>query len=87
MGPHGLAWGRMGSHGGGFWTLAARRRARRRNPAPTAAPKQMFKHVVSVPNAQKTALAWNFQAFGNSHLWVALITFLYLDFLDATGTM
>jgi hypothetical protein len=26
-------------------------------------------------------------AFGNSQLWIALITFLYLDFLDATGTM
>ncbi|GBF94236.1 adenine guanine permease [Raphidocelis subcapitata] len=46
-----------------------------------------FRQVVSVPNAQKTSLTWNFSAFGNSQLWVALITFLYLDFLDATGTM
>ena len=43
--------------------------------------------VVSLPNAQKTALAWSFSAFADSNLWVALLTFLYLDFLDATGTM
>jgi len=46
-----------------------------------------FRQVVSVPDATKTSLTWNFSAFGNSQLWVALITFLYLDFLDATGTM
>ena len=46
-----------------------------------------FKNVVAVPNASKTTLAWSFSAFGRSELWVALITFLYLDFLDATGTL
>ena len=46
---------------------------------------EFFKKVVSVPNTSKTALAWNFDAFHRSELWVALITFLYLDFLDATG--
>jgi len=40
-----------------------------------------------VPDASKTTLAWSFAAFGRSDLWVALITFLYLDFLDATGTL
>lgn len=40
-----------------------------------------------MPDASKTSLTWSFSAFGNSHLWVALLTFLYLDFLDATGTM
>lgn len=46
-----------------------------------------FRNVVAVPNASKTTLAWSFAAFGRSELWVALITFLYLDFLDATGTL
>lgn len=46
---------------------------------------QYFRHVVSVPNASKTALAWSFSAFRQGELWIALITFLYLDFLDATG--
>ncbi|KAI8469129.1 MAG: xanthine/uracil/vitamin C permease-like protein [Monoraphidium minutum] len=48
---------------------------------------ETFRQVVSVPNAEKTTLAWSFAAFKNSHLWIALVTFLYLDFLDATGTM
>eukprot|EP00882_Tetradesmus_deserticola_P014537 GHRQ01015460.1.p1 GENE.GHRQ01015460.1~~GHRQ01015460.1.p1 ORF type:complete len:355 (+),score=124.76 GHRQ01015460.1:692-1756(+) len=48
---------------------------------------EFFKKVVSVPDASKTTLAWNFDAFHKSELWVALITFLYLDFLDATGTL
>lgn len=48
---------------------------------------ETFRNVVSVPNAQKTSLTWSFNAFSNSQLWVALVTFLYLDFLDATGTM
>lgn len=46
-----------------------------------------FKNVVAVPDASKTTLAWSFAAFHRSELWVALITFLYLDFLDATGTL
>jgi AGZA family xanthine/uracil permease-like MFS transporter len=28
-----------------------------------------------------------FSALSNGDVWVALITFLYLDFLDATNTM
>ena len=47
----------------------------------------VFRKVVSLPDASKTSLTWNFSAFANSHLWIALVTFLYLDFLDATGTM
>lgn len=41
-----------------------------------AARLDVFKHVVSVPDASKTTLAWSFSAFGKSELWVALITFL-----------
>jgi hypothetical protein len=46
---------------------------------------EFFKRVVSVPDARKTTLAWSFDAFHTTELWVALVTFLYLDFLDATG--
>lgn len=48
---------------------------------------EYFRNVVSLPDARKTTLTWSFDAFGKSELWVALITFLYLDFLDATGTL
>jgi xanthine/uracil/vitamin C permease (AzgA family) len=48
---------------------------------------EYFNNVVAVPDARKTTLAWSFSAFHRSELWVALITFLYLDFLDATGTL
>eukprot|EP00775_Hariotina_reticulata_P005975 gene5975-6214_t len=58
------------------------------SPVPGGADRMaFFKNVVSVPDARKTTLAWSFAAFGRSELWVALITFLYLDFLDATGTL
>ena len=46
-----------------------------------------FRRVVSAPDASRTALAWSFSAFKEGQLWVALFTFLYLDFLDATGSM
>lgn len=57
------------------------------NPAGGEERFSYFKNVVAVPNARKTTLAWSFAAFSRSELWVALITFLYLDFLDATGTL
>ncbi|WIA31315.1 hypothetical protein OEZ86_002217 [Tetradesmus obliquus] len=46
-----------------------------------------FRRVVDVPNPSKTALALQWSALKNGDAWVALITFLYLDFLDATGTL
>ncbi|KAL4442024.1 hypothetical protein ABPG77_011285 [Micractinium sp. CCAP 211/92] len=45
-----------------------------------------FKKVVSAPNTSATAGKFDFSGFKNGNLWVALITFLYVDFLDATGT-
>jgi xanthine/uracil/vitamin C permease (AzgA family) len=48
---------------------------------------EYFRNVVAVPNAQKTSLAFSFSAFHRAEVWVALLTFLYLDFLDATGTL
>lgn len=46
-----------------------------------------FKEVVAVPNISKTAGLLDFGGMGSSDFWVALITFLYVDFLDATGTL
>ncbi|KAG2430674.1 hypothetical protein HYH02_013671 [Chlamydomonas schloesseri] len=45
-----------------------------------------FKKVVQVPSTSKTDLEMNFSAFGTAQLWAALISFLYLDLLDTTGT-
>lgn len=39
------------------------------------------------PSTAKTGGQLDFKALGTSDVWVALITFLYLDFLDATSTM
>ena len=41
----------------------------------------------TVPGVDRTALQLDFNALNNGDTWVALITFLYLDFLDATSTM
>jgi hypothetical protein len=45
-------------------------------PAGGEARLEVFKHVVSVPDASKTSLAWSFAAFHRGELWVALVTFL-----------
>ncbi|KAH7441842.1 hypothetical protein KP509_03G057600 [Ceratopteris richardii] len=46
-----------------------------------------FKKVVDVHKIEKTAGAFSFKSFGEGQLWVALITFLYVDILDTTGTL
>jgi AGZA family xanthine/uracil permease-like MFS transporter len=45
-----------------------------------------FKRVVDVPNASKTAGIMNFD-LSSGAVWIALITFLYVDIFDATGTL
>lgn len=45
-----------------------------------------FKEVATVPSISETAARLDFSAFNNGNLWLALITFLYVDFLDCTGT-
>lgn len=40
-----------------------------------------------MPNPSKTSLALDWAGLKNGDAWVALVTFLYLDFLDATGTL
>jgi adenine/guanine/hypoxanthine permease len=47
---------------------------------------QYFKKVVAVPDTSYSAGQFDWSAFNNGNLWVALITFLYVDFLDASGT-
>eukprot|EP00878_Enallax_costatus_P011351 GHUV01011854.1.p1 GENE.GHUV01011854.1~~GHUV01011854.1.p1 ORF type:complete len:445 (+),score=51.67 GHUV01011854.1:723-2057(+) len=46
-----------------------------------------FVRVVDVPNPTKTSLLLDWNGLRNGDAWVALVTFLYLDFLDATGTL
>jgi len=46
-----------------------------------------FKQVVGVPNTSYSAGKFDWSGFSNGNLWVALITFLYVDFFDATGTL
>eukprot|EP00887_Chlorella_sp_A99_P002223 scaffold21.g2223.t1 len=43
--------------------------------------------VAKVPSASATAGKFDFSGFSNGDLWLALITFLYVDFFDATGTL
>ncbi len=51
----------------------------------TALPRVLQGAVA--PRVQRTALQLDFAAFGTADLWAALLTFLYLDFLDATSTV
>ncbi|XP_057435376.1 adenine/guanine permease AZG1-like [Lotus japonicus] len=46
-----------------------------------------FKKVVDVHVIKSTAGALSFNGIGKSTFWEALLTFLYLDILDTTGTL
>ena len=46
-----------------------------------------FKKVVATPRIYNTGAAFDFSGFGSGDLWIALVTFLYVDFLDTTGTL
>ncbi|KAJ4979480.1 hypothetical protein NE237_010260 [Protea cynaroides] len=46
-----------------------------------------FKKVVDVHTIKHTAGALSFSGMGKGSFWVALITFLYVDVLDTTGTL
>ncbi len=48
---------------------------------------EYFLKGVAVPSVAKSGGQLDFSALSNSDTWIALITFLYLDFLDATSTM
>lgn len=46
-----------------------------------------FKKVVDVHKIESTAGALSFKGISKGHFWEALVTFLYVDILDATGTL
>ncbi|CAI9091844.1 OLC1v1026943C1 [Oldenlandia corymbosa var. corymbosa] len=66
-----------------------------RNTSVTAFPDSVtgdssyeyFKKVVDVHKIESTAGALSFKDFGKGHFWEALVTFLYVDILDTTGTL
>ncbi|KAF3622602.1 Adenine/guanine permease AZG1 [Capsicum annuum] len=48
---------------------------------------EYFKKVVDVHKIENTAGALSFKSIGKSYFWEALVTFLYVDILDTTGTL
>ncbi|GLT94616.1 hypothetical protein SLE2022_123450 [Rubroshorea leprosula] len=46
-----------------------------------------FKKVVDIHLIQSTAGALSFKSIGKASFWEALVTFLYVDILDTTGTL
>lgn len=46
-----------------------------------------FKKVVDVHKIESTAGALSFKGIGKGRFWEALVTFLYVDILDTTGTL
>ncbi|KAK4385253.1 Adenine/guanine permease AZG1 [Sesamum angolense] len=48
---------------------------------------EYFKKVVDVHKIQSTAGALSFKSIGKGYFWEALVTFLYVDILDTTGTL
>ncbi|KAF3433297.1 hypothetical protein FNV43_RR24399 [Rhamnella rubrinervis] len=48
---------------------------------------EYFKKVVDVHTIKSTAGALSFKSIGKGYFWEALVTFLYVDILDTTGTL
>ncbi|KAK1431995.1 hypothetical protein QVD17_08843 [Tagetes erecta] len=48
---------------------------------------EYFKQVVDVHKIQSTAGALSFSSISKGYFWEALVTFLYVDILDTTGTL
>lgn len=46
-----------------------------------------FKKVLDVHKIESTAGALSFKSIGKGYFWEALVTFLYVDILDTTGTL
>lgn len=51
------------------------------------ASHEYFKKVADVHAIKNTACALSFKGINKGHFWEALITFLYVDILDTTGTL
>jgi hypothetical protein len=61
-------------------------------PTPPAADfgasrMEYFKKVVDTPSTAASAMKWDWSGLGRGDVWAALFSFLYLDFLDCTGTL
>jgi len=54
---------------------------------PGSANKEFFLKGGTAPVVNRVAGTLDFKALGHGHTWVALVMFLYLDFMDATSTM
>ncbi|XP_071734384.1 adenine/guanine permease AZG1-like [Rutidosis leptorrhynchoides] len=48
---------------------------------------EYFKNIVDVHKIKSTAGALSFSSINKIHFWEALVTFLYVDILDTTGTL
>ena len=48
---------------------------------------EYFKKVATAPDASASSLKWDFSGLSRGDVWAALFSFLYLDFLDCTGTL
>ncbi|XWS65561.1 hypothetical protein CRYUN_Cryun05aG0124200 [Craigia yunnanensis] len=48
---------------------------------------EYFKKVVDIHLIESTAGALSFKTIGKGYFWEALVTFLYVDILDTTGTL
>ncbi|KAL6530411.1 Adenine/guanine permease azg1 [Orobanche hederae] len=57
------------------------------NTAAGNAAYDYFKKVVDVHKIETTAGALGFKSIGKGYFWEALVTFLYVDILDTTGTL
>lgn len=51
------------------------------------AAHEYFKKVVDIHLIESTAGALSFKTIGKGYFWEALVTFLYVDILDTTGTL
>ncbi|RYQ84710.1 hypothetical protein Ahy_B10g104169 isoform A [Arachis hypogaea] len=51
------------------------------------AAHEYFKKVVDIHSIKSTAGALSFKGINTGHFWEALVTFLYVDILDTTGTL
>ena len=50
-------------------------------------PALALPQVVTVPDVSMIALDFSWSSFASPDLWAALLSFLYLDFLDTTGAL
>ena len=46
-----------------------------------------FKKVVAAPSLSRTGWAYDWGGLAEGNTWLALLSFLYVDFMDCTGTL